>query len=74
MNEKRKSTMIELVEVVKKLEFEARLPSTPKLTRERLRALAEEVRQGVYDEEADEGDKEEMRKLMPRNVWTEFGL
>lgn len=62
------------IEVVKKLEAEAALPRTPRLTREKLKAIAQDVRQGVYDEEPDEADKAELRKTIPRAAWEQFGL
>ena len=36
--------------------------------------LADRVMNGEFDEEPDEEDKAEMRKLLPENVWRAFGL
>lgn len=45
-----------------------------KLLRAGLTQLAERVRNGDFDEQADEDDKEAMRKNLPRSAWATFGL
>jgi hypothetical protein len=44
------------------------------LTQAGLSELASRIRNGDFDEEADEEDKAEMRKGLPENVWHLFGL
>ena len=60
--------------VVKDLRAEADRPKTPKALREPLRALAQRVIAGEFDEEADEEDKAELRKHIHPRAWPEFGL
>lgn len=36
--------------------------------------LAKRVEEGEFDEEADEDDKKEMRKTLPKEAWSIFGL
>ena len=39
-----------------------------------LKDIREEVKEGIYDEKADEEDLKELRKFLPRQAWKEFGL
>ncbi len=39
-----------------------------------LMRLRQRVIDGEFDEEADEEDKAEMRKLLPKEAWPQFGL
>lgn len=62
------------VAVVEKLRAEASLPKTPRAIKDALRAMAERVIAGVYDERADDIDKEKMRRETPRGMWEILGL
>jgi len=44
------------------------------LTRAGLYELAAQIRNGDFDEVADEEDKAEMRKELPPSMWATFGL
>ena len=62
------------VAVCGKLHAAASLPRTPKLARIGLLDLRQRVIAGEFDEEADEDDKAMLRTMVPKKVWTEFGL
>lgn len=62
------------VAVVSALRDEADRPATPAALREPLRQLAKRVRDGEFDEEADDIDVANMRKDTPRAMWAALGL
>jgi uncharacterized protein (UPF0335 family) len=53
---------------------EAARPATPKVVREALRAIIERIKDGEFDEQADQEDLEAMRKTTPRSMWPMLGL
>lgn len=95
----RKSTMVELVEELRKLpqSFErdemieealkgeyhdfknekytcGKVAAVGKLLALGANSLASDVMNGVYDEEPDETDLENMRKTAPKELWKSLGL
>jgi hypothetical protein len=51
-----------------------KIEAVKKLSRAGLEDLARRVANGEFDERADEEDKNEMRKDVPRHMWKAFGL